>query len=254
MFYDNPNCAFQITGAFHVERDGVGPISVKRRKYTALAYRVRGESQLEVGEETQIAAAGSVTYIPAGTDYKRTSTPEELIVIHMQGFGQIGNTIECIANVPAVEPLFRKLLSVWEHADTNAYNRAIQVLYEIFEALQNLQDKKPSEIPPVIRPGVERLRVHYNDSTLHIADLASSCFISEVYFRKLFLQYFGCSPRQMLAKMRFKYACELLESGYYTQKEAAQKAGFSDVKYFRTAFKKYFGVTPGEYIRHNSTL
>ena len=88
----------------------------------------------------------------------------------------------------------------------------MQILYEIFEALQNLQNTSPPEVPAVIRPGVERLQACYHDPKLHISDLASVCFISEVYFRELFQQHFGCSPRYALAKMRFSYACELLDS------------------------------------------
>lgn len=61
----------------------------------------------------------------------------------------------------------------------------------------------------------------------------------------------------MLAALRcilsviWVYACELLLSGYYSQEEAAQAAGFSDIKYFRTAFKKRLGRTPSGYLaRH----
>ena len=143
MFYENSSCAFQITGVFHVERCEADAVTEKMRKHTSLSYRIAGESSLKVEEEVHIVGAGSVTFIPAGTDYKRTSTPEELIVIHLQSFGQISESIECIADATAIEPLFRKLLSAWNSGEIQAYSRAMQILYEIFEALQNLQNTSP---------------------------------------------------------------------------------------------------------------
>jgi AraC-like DNA-binding protein len=94
---------------------------------------------------------------------------------------------------------------------------------------------------------VTYLQAHYRDPELNVAQLASLCHVSEVYFRRVYRECFGTSPWQRILELRFSYACTLLQSGYYTVKEIANLAGFSDVKYFRTAFGKRFGCTPTEY-------
>ena len=91
------------------------------------------------------------------------------------------------------------------------------------------------------------LNAHYRDAELNVAYLASLCHVSEVYFRRVYHECFGTSPWQSILELRFSYACELLQSGYYTVKEIAVRSGFPDVKYFRTAFGKRYGCTPTAY-------
>ena len=117
------------------------------------------------------------------------------------------------------------------------------LLYELFDALEEPQ----SNVPQVIAPGVVLLKQSFRDSKLTIAQAAKSCFVSEVYFRRIYHQHFGTSPLQALLSMRFDYATQLLRSGYYTVEQVAKQSGFSDVKYFRTAFTKHFGCTPTQY-------
>ena len=247
MFYENPNCAYQITGVFYVERPETRLAPSSGREHTAIAYRIKGESRFHDGETTLVASAGSVAYFPANTDYERSSTPETLIILHLKGFGEIGKSIEVLNGVEELEPLFRKLLDTWEINSTEAYNRSMQILYGVFERLQ-AKDRKQMSVPPaIIQRGIELLQARYRDPTLCVADLAEACFISEVHFRNLFRRHFGQSPQKALMELRFHYACELLSSGYYTQKEIATYAGFSDVKYFRAAFKKQYGMPISEY-------
>lgn len=254
MFYENPDCAYKITGVFYIERSKNEQVLSTMRRHTAIAYRITGESQFHFNGITQTASAGSVTYFPANTNFKRSSVPEKLIILHLHCFEETSHNIEIINHVNELEPLFQKLLSTWETKNIDSYNRSIQILYKIFGALQKSITKQSSPVPAIIKPGVELLQNRYKDSSLRISDLSNACFISEVYFRKIYHRYFGESPQKTLNTLRFNYVCELLCSGYYTQKEAAQLSGFPDVKYFRTAFKKSFGITPGDYIKKNINI
>ena len=248
MFYDDPACAFRLTGVYYVNRCSIDHSAEQGRQHTAIGYRIKGNSCFLFGKKALSVAAGSVIYIPANLDYIRSSEPEELIIVHLQGFGAIGNEIEAVPGMEKAGPLFRKLLHTWEEKDPGAYNRSMQILYSIFQLLQQAGDRQQLSVPAMLQPGVALLQKRYKDPALRIEDLAEACFISQVYFRKLFQQHFGKSPQKALMELRFDYVCQLLSSGYYTQKEAAQLAGFSDVKYFRTTFKKYFGITPSAYM------
>lgn len=252
MFYENPKCAYKIIGVFYVERAEAQRVFSSARKHTAITYRIKGESCFHFGETTLTASTGSISYFPANVDYERISTPETLIILHLEGFGEIGYNIEILNGVEELEPLFRKLLQTWETRSPNAYNQSMQLLYGIFDRLQKREHKQEAAPPAAILRGIELLQTRYKDPALSVADLANACFISEVHFRNLFRRHFGKSPKTALAELRFHYACELLSSGYYTQKEIAMYAGFSDVKYFRTAFKQRYGMTISEYTKVNS--
>jgi len=248
MFFQNPNSAFCIIGVFRVSRCNKRTLFNTGRKHTTIAYRLQGEGNFRYRDTTVTASAGSVTYIPAGLDFWRDSTPEELIVLHLREFGTIGDQIEVINQAEQIEPFFQNVLSAWETKDPLAYNRSMQLLYRILEFLQNASGQSVDSVPSIIEPGMQLLYARYKSHDLRISQLADACFISEVYFRKLFRHHFGKSPQQALTEMRLRYAGDLLSSGYYSQKEASQLAGFSDVKYFRTVFKKHFALTPAEYI------
>ena len=247
MFYSNTKCAFKITGVFYIERTKAKAIREEKRHFAALGYRIKGESRFLCNGECLEASDESVIYIPEGVDYERKSASERLIIIHLKSFEDDGKKIEVIRHAKETEPLFRKILYAWNAKDANAYNKAMQLLYEIFEALQSKERERLDPIPALIQAGVELLQKEYRNPDLRVSDMADACFISEVYFRNAFHKHYGKSPHQLLLEMRFQNACELLTSEYYTQKEIALLSGFSSVKYFRTAFKKHFGMTPSEY-------
>jgi len=247
MFYDNPDLSFKILGVFYVDRNSETNVVESSRKYTSLAFRIHGDSCFSWENQTLFAPSQSIVYIPTGASYRRTSGQESLIVIHLQSFGTCPKDIEVIENARDAEPLFQKLLSTWQSRDSSAYNRSMEILYALFQLMQTITRQRTPAIPAAIKPGVEMLQKCYKNPDLRVADLAKACFISEVYFRRTYHAHFGESPQQTIVSLRFQYACELLSSGYYSQKETARLAGFSDVKYFRTAFKKQFGYTPDAY-------
>ena len=247
MFYSNADCAFRILNVYHVKREEARSVTVTSKKKTSLVYRIGGECSFSCADAKLSTAPTDVAFLPIDAAYQRTSTPEELIVVHLQCFGELDKNVEVVKNAAYVEPLFRKLLATWEDKDTAAYNRAVSVLYSIFEALQAANEHTATAPPASIRAGVALLQARYRDPGLRIGDLAKACFVSEVYFRNVFHRHFGKSPKKMLDELRFHHACDLLTSEYYTQAEVARLSGFEDVKFFRTAFKKHMGITPGEY-------
>lgn len=73
------------------------------------------------------------------------------------------------------------------------------------------------------------------------------CDISEDYFRRIFKNTFGISPRKYINNMKISYSNELITSGMYTITEAAELSGYTDMSYFSREFKKAFGVCPADY-------
>ena len=248
MFYQNRESAFRILGVFYVEREQ-RDIFESSRLHTALSYRITGSSVFEDSDGIKEASDGAVTYIPAGCDYHHTNRKhEQIIIVHLEHFGYADKSLQVLPNARFAEPLFRNLLAAWETSNAESYPRCMSILYSISESLCKSQMQEASLSPAIIAPGVTVLKENFRNPNITIKQLADLCFISEVYFRRIFQSNFGCSPLQMLLDLRFDYATQLLSSGYYTQKQVAMLSGFSDVKYFRTAYKKRFGRTPSDAI------
>ena len=249
MFYQDRESAFRILGVFYVERAGREVVEHARR-HTALSYRITGSSIFEDAEGVKEAGDGAVTYIPAGCDYHHVNREHErILIVHLEHYGNDDKYLQVLSNASFAEPFFRKLLTAWESGDEGSYPCCMSILYSFFEMLCERQRQEAPTVPAVIAPGVTALRENFRNSNLTVKQLAGLCFVSEVYFRRIFHAHFGCSPLQMLLELRFDYAKQLLSSGYYTQKQIAELSGFSDVRYFRTAFKKRYGVTASAYKR-----
>ena len=57
----------------------------------------------------------------------------------------------------------------------------------------------------------------------------------------------GESTIDLIRKIRFSHACQLLKEGRYSIAEISTMVGFNTPSYFTTSFKKYFDMLPTEY-------
>ena len=246
MFFHNEALCFAITGVYRVKGEPC-VINERNRPHSALSYRLKGNSRIYCGEKVLELKDGSLSYFPAGVDYRRvTERSEEYIVVHLKAYGDCAKEIETVSDCQCLYPFFETLISDWEH-DLKAKCRVD--LYRLLEEAERFTDHGDNSIPEAIRVGAEYMREHFRERDLTVSTLAELCHVSETYFRRIYHEHFKSSPMQALLEMRFDYAKSLLRSGYYQTKEVAALSGFSDVKYFRTAFKKRFGITPVQYIR-----
>jgi signal transduction histidine kinase/ligand-binding sensor domain-containing protein/DNA-binding response OmpR family regulator len=78
-------------------------------------------------------------------------------------------------------------------------------------------------------------------------ELASLMFLSKSTFYRKLKAVTGISGAEFIRSARLKFAAKLLLSGNYNVVEAAEEAGFRDVKYFRKCFQEQFGVNPSDY-------
>ena len=168
------------------------------------------------------------------------------MIVHLEALGDTPEDFQLYPNTGDLTPLFRKLYNDWE---VGLYNRCMATLYEIFDRLSPPE----ATLPAAIAPGVALLRKEFRNPALTVTDAAKTCFVSEVYFRRVYRQHFGTSPLQDVLRWRFDNAIRLLRSGYYTTEEAARLSGFSDVKYFRTAFTKRYGCSPRRWLKTENT-
>ena len=91
------------------------------------------------------------------------------------------------------------------------------------------------------------MEADFTQNGLTVAQLAAHCGISEVYFRRIFLNKFGVSPKEYMINLRINYAKQLLQSGQCSVAQTAELCGYFETSHFSREFSKRVGMSPKEY-------
>ena len=155
---------------------------------------------------------------------------------------------ECVTAYPIKNPEilireFEKMqsLSLYDGNSMKIMGIFYGILHQIFRCGES----------DTLTPAVKYIEEHYGDSELNNFVLAEKCHISEVYFRRLFLERFGVTPRQFLIDVRLNKAKQLLSGGAFKVSAVSELCGFTNPYHFCRAFKKHIGVTPTDYMLQN---
>ena len=77
--------------------------------------------------------------------------------------------------------------------------------------------------------------------------IAKKLYLSTRQASRVIQQYYGCTYRELVTKMRMKVAAELLLSTKMTVLEISAQVGYNSIKGFYSAFKKHYNCLPTEY-------
>lgn len=247
MFFENDILSFNILEVIELKQKNIN-IFNSGRNFSALSLRTCADTHLKTAKSEFYMQDYSVSYVPARVDYSRISAVDELIVIHFDITNYHAEDIEFFnpENPEVLLKLFREILECWNKREEGYKYKCTAILYEIFAECyrQNFkEDAKSSKI----QKSVDYIDQNFKDKSLSVKKIAEQSFISEVYFRKLFKEEYGISPKQYIIKKRLQNAIGLISAGYYTLSEVADMSGYSDYKHFSVEFKKAVGVSPSEY-------
>lgn len=106
-------------------------------------------------------------------------------------------------------------------------------------------------IPYYLRGAVHLIKSDFCDHSITNARLAAKCNMSEVYFRKLFTEHFGTSPKQYIIDLRIQKAKQLLAEGVLNISLIAERCGFANPYHFYHIFKQHVGITPSRFREEN---
>lgn len=235
-------CCFVAAGAgapIHRNRAAHGLVFCTRG---AEIYRFEGGEALEVRE-------GDVLYLPRGCSYavEEVSAAEcyainfdiskqesaKPFVLHPKARGELQNA-------------FSKAERLWRGKQPGYRMRCMELLYHLLCRLQ--EEYRAAYVPQskraLIAPAIARIHGGEESEPLSVAALAEVCGITPEYFRAIFRQCYGESPRRYINALRLSHARELIESGMYSVSEAAVRCGFVDQSHFSREFKRHFGVPP----------
>lgn len=132
-------------------------------------------------------------------------------------------------------------------------NRAkvMSLFYNIIHSFSETVDVCGNSI---LRPAIKFLDNNYSLPNLTNKILADQSNISEVYFRKLFFEQYGITPRQYIIDIRINKAKQMLTEGVLKINTVSEKCGFSNPYHFSRLFKEKTGLTPTEYLKQNRTF
>ncbi|HZM05841.1 MAG TPA: AraC family transcriptional regulator [Candidatus Saccharimonadales bacterium] len=85
------------------------------------------------------------------------------------------------------------------------------------------------------------------NSRIDLTGLARQSGISYSWFRRIFAQHTGSSPRQYILEMRLIRAKNLLAQTRLPVNQIAAQTGFADAYYFSRLFRRNAGVTPSRW-------
>lgn len=143
---------------------------------------------------------------------------------------------------------FEKAAELWKNKNAAYHMQCKAILYTILSMMQKEHNSKymANSTSNLIAPAVEYIKKHYTNENISVSKLSAMCNISESYFRIIFRNIYGTSPRKYINELRLSHSKELIKSGMYTVAEAAELSGYIDMSYFSREFKKAFGICPSD--------
>ena len=89
---------------------------------------------------------------------------------------------------------------------------------------------------------------------INMYDLAKNSGYSYDYFRHLFKQNFGISPKNYLMDIRCKHAFDMLKNSDLSCTDIAYECGFSDSSHMSKMLKNKYGMTPMQIIKSQNII
>ena len=147
--------------------------------------------------------------------------------------------------------IFHRAAKKWKAHDPMREMIAMSALYDIILLMISEHDREyqPSGTVAKLAPAMAVIETRFSDNELGISELSSLCGMSEVYFRKLFSEHYGVSPKEYLIRMRIEYAKSLLASEQFTVSEVATLCGYAEPCHFSREFSKHVGLSPKQYVK-----
>lgn len=144
---------------------------------------------------------------------------------------------------------FKAATDAWKSKDPLRVAIAMRAIYDAVCKAQKEIHKQyvPKTQRLIIAPAVDAINRHFTDNDLSVSYLASLCGVSDVYFRRLFLNSFDASPKEYIIQKRMDYAKSLLKSGDFSISEIATLCGYTEPCHFSREFTKRVGIPPSQY-------
>ena len=192
----------------------------------------------------------SLFYLPKGTSYYvETIHSGGCYAINFDAVLEDAPFSISFRNTQSLLHNFKVACDEWKSKSEHAIPIAMRTLYDGIYQMQNEQKKLYVSKAhfSLIAAAVEEIERAFTVKDLNVSDLAALCGISEVYFRRLFFNAFGISPKEYIIQKRIEYAKTLLSTGDFSVSEVGVLCGYAEPCHFSREFSKRTGIPPIQY-------
>lgn len=149
---------------------------------------------------------------------------------------------------------FDRLHTLWMSDVQALRSEQMALIYTMLARLATEQFPQTVDtLTPLLAPAMDRLSRELFSPELTVATLASDANLSETYFRRLFKQLHGVSPKHYILERRILRAKQLLREHSAPVSVIAEHCGFSNLYHFSRTFKLSTGMSPSEYMRDKTS-
>ena len=205
------------------------------------------------------AKDGDVTYTATGSryrvDFRRAKGAEtahdDSIRFRLSLHGEpirLADDVIVFRPTAAMTAAFKRVHSLSRLVDPPQSEYKAIVYSILSEACALSEADRESNEFSLIRPAYDYINLHY-DEDFQIKMLADMCYVSEVWFRKIFREAIGLTPNAYKTELRLCQAAKLLSCGNMSVQEISTAVGYDDVSLFIRRFREKYSVTPLSYRR-----
>ncbi len=252
FYYANFNIS-KINTCVYV-RKGNGQKIHKNRPFHGLVMRLNGSSRYIFGNgKAMEIQPNDVFYLPKFSDYRVESiVAGDCIAVNFE-----------LANQDITYPFFKlkptdnkyksdfeSILQNWDIKNDGYMNLCYLHLYSIISNIQRDATKRyvASKQKTIASNSNDYIVKHIGDHALTIEKIAKHLGITPEYYRKVFREVYGCSPRRFIINMRMERAKDLLVLNEFSVAEISEMCGYDSESYFSSEFKRIVGCPPTEYV------
>ena len=261
IFYDSSFSRLDLCNVLYVPKsaDNIHQNYDGKRRYFEIFYKYPGHNVIHFDRDVSTLSQATVGFYPINNqsdlytiDVHKASDSINIFFECDSALPDQPQYIDC-SRTPEIHKLFMKINNIWSHRDKCAYVESMSYFYRIIAALNKADSAcyLPDSKYRLISDSVNYLKEHYLDTDFDCSVLAEMSGISFSYYKKLFQQRFGTTPKQYLITHRLQYARSLLMNGGFTVTEIADICGYSNIYYFSQAFKNEFGLSPTACVEQN---
>ncbi len=231
-----------ITGVFTVHLEKGAVREVTNRATYGLSLCKSGQVTYFHDGRAVVSDPEHAVLLPQGQSYSlRCDKEGDFPVINITTLSPLCETVTAL-DIPGSQFLmenYEALKGLFLEPQDQA--KCMSILYDMLHQLS------PRNRWGVLQNAVDQIYSSYHLPELSVGQLAQSCQISEVYFRRLFKEQFQVSPKQFVIDLRIQKARLLLSEGSLKIWAIGESCGFSTPYSFCRIFRQRTGMTPQEY-------
>ncbi len=221
------------------------------RPYSAMCLKTSGHSIYTQNGIDYYSDSKHLILIPKGSTYSYSVKEKgSCIIIEFMADG-LPDTITAheVNNGDVIKGIAANMEYAWTFKRPGYREICLSGIYQLLYHM--MLHESNTYLPRVHRTKIDKslhyIHDHFCDHSLTIQDLAHQSEISVIYFRKIFHEVFGVSPKKYITLLRLNRAKELLTANELSISQIAEVVGFGDIYSFCKTFRTETGTTPTEY-------